>query len=339
MTVPARTSGSAVQYVDPKAVDFTMASRWLAQQNSGGAGRVFAGRQLRFNGQKGVFTEYVNKADKKKKDLQFVLNVANAYAAWQYWPEGSAPSYPHIIPIFGDVDAHLPSRASVGPHEVKFNKLRKEEEDVWSEVPVLILRDAENDQIYHWIGTGISQRMAITIFLQENADEFARHKGKLPLVELGVEEAEGKEGGSYERPTITIVDWVKPTAMDNPQGLASSVVTDNDDDEEEDDEPKATVKSRSAKKSARDDDDEDDDRPKKSARDDDDDEDEDEDEEDAPTTKALVKARKARQESARKRIEEEEDDLPKSRKRAVTVADDDEDDEDAAPPRRGRRGR
>lgn len=343
--MPAK-GGSAVQYVDPAKVNYAVASRWLATQSTGGGNRMFAGRQLRFDGKKGGYSEYVNKQNKRVKNTTFVLNVPNTYAAWQYWPENEGPSYPAVIAPYQNEDAALPSRAMMGPPETKYNKLKKEDEDVYNEAVVFILRNPDTDDIYHWVGVK-SQKNAMIEFLQDNNDEFARRKGKLPVVELGTEEIELKDGGSYEKPTITIVDWVKPGAMDNPQGLAASIVEESDGDE--DDEPvKASVKSRSAAKSK--------------SRDEDDDEDGDEEEEDdeAPTTRMARQKNEAKRAAARKAVEEDDDDEEEDEdeddepvrgarkkgkavvasKRKVVAADDDDEEEDEddepAPRRRGR---
>lgn len=339
----APKGGSAVQYVDPKKVDYSLRSRWLSSQNTGG-GRVFAGRQLRFNGQKGRYTEYVNKVDKQIKKPVFVLNVPNTLGAWEYWPEGEAPTYPHVIAPFADHEATLPSRAMCGPEEWKMFK--KKQQDVWSEAVVLILRDPETDQIYHWVCKA-SAKWAVTDLFAELLDECAKRPGKLPVVELTAIDVEGKDNETYMKPGFEVVEWVKVTAMDNPQGLAASVAAEASDDE--DDEPvKASVKSRTSKSKAKSRDDEDEDE-----------DDEEEDEDTAPTTKAAIAKRKAQQAAAKAKYadddededdedeDEEDDDAPKSKKkpaakRKVAVADDeedDEDDEDDVPVKAKRRGR
>lgn len=344
LTVPSK-SNSAVQYVDPSKVDYMMASRWLSSQNAGGS-KVFAGRQLRFNGQKGRYTEYVNKKDRTLKEPTFVVNVPNTLGAWEYWPEGEAPTYPHVIAPFSDPEAILPTRAQCGPEEWK--RFKDKDQDVWQEAIVLVLRDPETDQIYHWV-CKVSVRWAVANFLNEIIEECAKRPGKLPVVRFTAEDVEGKDGESYMKPGFEVVEWVKATAMDNPKGLAAAVEA-SGGDEDDDDAPKASVKSRVAKS-------------KKSApRDEDEDEDEDEDDEDAPTTKAAAKKRSAQQAAARKKYaddddedededEDEEDDLPKRRgaskavtaKRKVAAVEDDEDedededeDDEPAPRRRGR---
>jgi hypothetical protein len=225
-----------VAYVDPKKLNKDAAKAYLSRIS--GPKSPFAGTQIRGNGQDGYFQIGYGEGAKQLDEVTLVLNVPQTLAAWQYWPEDEAPTYPFIAPIF--TDAQLPSRDACGPEETKYNKLRKEDEDVWTEVMVAIMRSPKKSDLYHMI-TARSASRALSRFVMECADEPELEKGMLPVVTISYKKEKMKDGGSFQSMQFEIVEWVKATAADLPKALEEAT-PDEEPEEEQDEKPVAKAK-------------------------------------------------------------------------------------------------
>lgn len=246
----------APTFVDPRKVDYEIGKKWVASQSLSGP---FAGKQLNLNGQDGDWLEGWGDNAKILEDLEVIVNVPNTLIAWEYWPDNERASYPFIAaPFAGGV---LPSRAEVDDkEETKYNKLRKEDVTVWEECAVLLGRNADTGQTYHFVAKA-SKRYAVMAFLASVTEECASKPGMLPVVKFSSDRRETEDGSKYRVPKFEVVDWVKATKEDNPGALLEAAYS----DEAEADEPKVKAKVKSRKRAAvavEDDDDEDEDEGK-----------------------------------------------------------------------------
>lgn len=336
-----------VTWVDPKAMKRDAGKRYLARVASSSRS-PFVGRQVRANGQDGFLQIGFGDSAEQHEEMTVVINVPQTLATWQYWPEGEGPSYPYIAPIFGGAD--LPSREQCGPKETKYNTLKKEDEDVWKEGLILILRDPKTNELMHLQCFGNVNSKAGEFALSV-ADAEEIEAGKLPLVKISFEKIKLKNKQKFWGVKFDLIEWVKAAKADLPAGIATQQEAEAPKDE--DDKPKRGK----AKPEPEDDDDEADEAPRarKSAtpkfdrhaaasrtRDEDDDEDEDEkpkrgkakpepdedDEDDKPrmVSRSAVKGKA--------KVEDDEDDDVKPRK--ASRRDEDDEDDEPRPVRRRR---
>lgn len=277
-----------VAYVDPKKRNKDAGSRYLSRIS--GPKTPFAGTQIRFNGQDGEYQIGYGDGSKKHDEISLVVNVPQTLSAWQYWPADEAPTYPYITPVFAE--GALPSREECGPEETKPNKLKKTEEDVWSEVTVAIMRSAKKADLYHMVCER-SKARALAKFLIEANDAPELDKGLLPVVALGTEKIKLKDGTSYYGMTFEITDWVKATAADLPTALAEA--TPEEEPEEQDENPVAKAKGGKPTASA------------KPPRDEEPEEDEDDNETEEDDEKPVVRSRNGKDTARAKTFEQSED--------------------------------
>lgn len=201
----------------------------------------FAGTQIRPNGKDGFLKIGYGAGAKEVEATKMVVLYTQVLSVWQYWPEGEAPSYPYISPVFGETS--LPDRSQCGPKETKYNKLKREDEDVWKEGMMLIMRSAKTGELYHLecFGNVLKQ---VSSFLATCCDTEEGDKGLVPLVEIYFEKTKLKDGTSFAAIQFDILSWQKPSAEDLPM-LASADASEADDADE--DEPVQEVKAPAKK--------------------------------------------------------------------------------------------
>jgi hypothetical protein len=229
---------SQVAWVDPKNMKRDAGKRYLSRVATSSRS-PFVGRQVRANGQDGFLQIGYGDSAEQVDDMTVVINVPQTLATWQYWPEGEGPSYPFVAPIFGG--ATLPTREECGPKETKYNELKEEDEDVWKEGLVLILRDPKSGELMHMQCFGNVNSKAGEFALSV-ADAEELENGKLPLVKISFEKIKLKSKKSFYGVKFEVVDWVKAVKADMPAAMNAAVEAASEDDEDE--APKARKPSR-----------------------------------------------------------------------------------------------
>lgn len=337
-----------VAWVDPKAMKRDAGKRYLARVASSSRS-PFVGRQVRANGQDGFLQIGFGDSAEQHEEMTVVINVPQTLATWQYWPEGEGPSYPFIAPIFGGAD--LPSRDQCGPKETKYNELKEEDEDVWKEGLILILRDPKTNELMHLQCFGNVNSKAGEFALSV-ADAEEIEAGKLPLVKISFEKIKLKNKKKFWGVKFDVLEWVKAAKADLPAGIATQQEAEAPKDEDEDEKPKRGKSRREepdedeadeaprARKSAtpkfdrhaaasrtRDEDEDEDEAPKRGKSKPAPEEDDDEDDKPRMVSRSAVKSKA--------KVEDDEDDDVKPRK--ASRREEPEDDEDEPRPVRRRR--
>jgi hypothetical protein len=238
--------GQAVVAIDMNNVNYDIAEKWLATQ---GGARAFAGEQVTFNGQDGVYKIGFGKQANEFEELTLVVNIPYTANAWQDW-SGTAPQYPFIsLPFAGQA---LPRRDTLGNTDQslwsvdKFDKTGQKRIDPWKEVLVMVAR-TEGGRLFHFMGANVTSRNSILSLIRDAVVDGKRHPGKLPVVEFSREKIKGDDGNFWVMKT-TIVKWVAASAQDNP-GAQLTVSTDATPVTEEV-ETKTVAKPRTAKAAA-----------------------------------------------------------------------------------------
>ncbi len=213
--------GAPLAPIDMTNINYDIAERWLQSQ---GGSRAFAGEQLAFNGQDGVYKIGFGNKALELDDLELVVNIPYLANVWQRW-DGKAPEYPYIaLPFVGQA---LPNRDTLGLTDQSLwqeNKFKKGEKiDPWKEVLVLVCR-TEKGRLFHMMGNNITSRNSILALVRDAVVDGKRNHGKLPVVKFTAEKIKGDDGNFYVMKT-EILRWVKMEAIDNP-GAEMVVSTD-----------------------------------------------------------------------------------------------------------------
>lgn len=239
-------SGAPIVAIDHNNINFDLAEKWLSTQ---GGQRAFAGEQLSFNGQDGVYKLGFGKNAQEFEELELVVNVPYLADAWQDW-SGEAPKYPFIaLPFAGQA---LPRRETLGNHDQalwqddKFNKGKKR--DPWSEIIVVPMR-TEKGRLFHFMAANITSRNGILAIIRDAVVDGKRYPGKLPVVSFTREKIKSDDGNFWVI-KHEIVRWIAAEAQDNP-GAQMTVSTDASPvDSADAGEGKTVAKPRSAAKPA-----------------------------------------------------------------------------------------
>ena len=237
--------GQPIVTIDMMNVNYGIAEKWLSTQ---GASRAFAGEQLSFNGQDGVYKIGFGKKAQEFEELALVVNIPYTANAWQEWA-GDAPNYPFIaLPFTGQA---LPRRDTLGMTDQsqwkpdKFDKTGVKKNDPWKEIVVIPAR-TEGGRLFHFMGANITGRMALISLLKDAVVDGKRYPGKLPLVNFSREKIKGDDG-NYWVMKSEITGWVKAEAQDNPG--AQMTVSSDASPEADDSDAKTVAKPRTAKMS------------------------------------------------------------------------------------------
>lgn len=243
--------GQPVVAIDMNNLNYDLAEKWLSTQ---GGTRAFAGEQLGFNGQDGVFKIGYGNGAQEVDDLTLIVNVPYVANAWQDW-SGTAPVYPYIsLPFAGQA---LPRRDTLGNTDqslwadAKFTKKGEtpKKVDPWKEVLVMVAR-TESGRLFHLIANNTTSRNSVLALIRDAVVEGKRHPGKLPVVAFTAKKIKSDDGNFYVMET-KITGWVKAEAQDNP-GASLMVSTDEAPATHTDDEgeAKTVAKPRTAKPAA-----------------------------------------------------------------------------------------
>ena len=238
--------GAPLVAIDVNNVNYDVAEKWLATQ---GGQRAFAGEQLAFNGQDGVYKVGFGKNAQEVEEMKLVVNVPYTANAWQEWA-GDAPNYPYIaLPFAGQA---LPRREVLGHTDKslwKDDKFKKGEKvDPCKEIVVIPAR-TESGRLFHFMGASITTRIALVNLVKDAVVDGKRNPGKLPLV-LFTREKIKSDDGNYWVIKSEIVKWVAAQPIDNP---GASMVVSSDEtpaDVVEAQSEKTVARPRTAKPSA-----------------------------------------------------------------------------------------
>ena len=206
--------GQPMVAIDMANLNFDLAEKWLESQ---GGSRAFAGEQLSFNGQEGVFKIGFGNKAQELDEIELVVNFPHVMDCWQEWA-GTAPTYPFIaLPFAGQ---GLPRRDSLGNldqslwQDDKFKKGQKR--DPWQQVMVLVAR-TQKGRLFHFMASTISTKMALNMLLRDAVVEGKRKLGQLPIVKFTSQKIKSDDGNYYVI-EHSITGWVKAEASDNPNG-------------------------------------------------------------------------------------------------------------------------
>lgn len=237
--------GQAVVAIDMHNVNYDLAEKWLATQ---GGARAFAGEQLSFNGQDGVYKVGFGKQAQEVEEMTLVVNIPYTANAWQYW-SGKSPTYPYIsLPFAGQA---LPRRDTLGNldqsiwQDDKFNKGQKV--DPWKEVLVMVVR-TEKGRLFHFMCANTTSRNSMLSLIRDAVVDGKRYPGKLPVVTFTREKIKSDDGNFWVMKT-EIIKWVDAEAQDNP-GAAMTVST-HETPVEDESAAKTVAKPRAAKTAAK----------------------------------------------------------------------------------------
>ena len=235
--------GSPVAAIDLANLNFDIAQKWLDTQ---GGSRAFAGEQIAFNGQDGVYKIGFGAKAQELDEVELVVNFPHVMDCWQEWA-GTAPTYPFIAqPFAGQA---LPRRDSLGDLDQslwaddKFKKDsdgKKAKRDPWQQVMVLVARTPKG-RLFHFMASTISTKMALTQLLRDAVVEAKRKPGQLPVVNFSSKKIKSDDG-NYHVIDFKITGWVKAEASDNPAG--GMLVSTDEAPEADDTEAKTVAKPR-----------------------------------------------------------------------------------------------
>jgi hypothetical protein len=166
----------------------------------------------------------------KKHPFEYVANVPNLMFAWRKWEDGR-PLTPHTCyPLIGQA---LPARKELGDNDESEWEVRKHPNgkprldengqpqviDPWSQVAILMLRDEKTNELFRFETDSFGGKRAVIDLVSAFAEQGKRQPDKLPVIVMDA--AKKTRFGTDEKyfvPVLEIVDWVKATAEDFPEG-------------------------------------------------------------------------------------------------------------------------
>lgn len=216
------TSTAVATYTPPKGalapirydtLNLKAVSEWAERnQRTGFAGDVITFQTgFFFNGYK------AEKSKGVKAGTRFAANVANIILAWQTF-EGNVPTYAEIArPFQGEDLSPRAARGDMDQSQWRLSPKDGKPMDPWRKLAVVFLRS--KGELFRFETTSGGGNRAVRTLITDFVKAVMADPGltgKLPIIELGSElVVDSKKGQNYHVPTLKIVGWTNPTALDD----------------------------------------------------------------------------------------------------------------------------